>query len=375
MTFDINYYHTNWGTYARDFQVEDLPIDYMPSLTYAFFKVNSDGTVVSTDTYADYEKVFPSGARGNIMEFMRLKQGGKKFNLYLSVGGWTLSRTFSDAFSTATTRQTFVDSLARIFTKYPIFTGVNIDWEYVSDDGVNYGAPGNIARPSDAANCLALLRLLRIKLGVNYKIGMCVTADPTKIKFPVKDFSEVLDEMHIMTYDFADGAWGGPACHHTNLYGSPFSADRAVNTYLSKGASAGKLFIGVAFYSRGFSGCDGLGKSCTGGSLDSSWENGVCDYKTLPRPGAIEYWDDECKATYSYDSTKRVLNSYDSVQSVREKCKYVTEKGLGGIIVWESSGDVDVHNPRSLVKAMHNARNPTLEFVLGNFNVCLKRIA
>lgn len=56
---------------------------------------------------------------------------------------------------------------------------------------------------------------------------------------------------------------------------------------------------------------------------DKSWENGVCDYKTLPRPGSTEYLDDIAKATYSYDPDKRILNSYDSVQSVVEKSKFI----------------------------------------------------
>jgi chitinase len=60
------------------------------------------------------------------------------------------------------------------------------------------------------------------------------------------------------------------------------------------------------------------------------------DYKQLPMAGAEEQWDDHAKASYSYDSQRRVLNSYDNPRAVREKCEYVKRRGLGGLIIWES---------------------------------------
>jgi chitinase len=161
-----------------------------------------------------------------------------------------------------------------------------------------------------------------------------------------------------MTYDFHDGGWGEKVSgHHTNLYKSPYgvySADEAIKAWISLGAPKNKLFIGAAFYSRGFANTNGLGQPCSGGSPDKSWEAGVVDYKALPLPGAVELWDDVAKAGYSYDATKKVLNSYDTVQSVQEKCKYINNNNLGGIIVWESSGDLPFSNPKSLMRVIHD---------------------
>ncbi|KAJ3004191.1 UNVERIFIED_CONTAM: hypothetical protein HDU68_005242 [Siphonaria sp. JEL0065] len=81
-------------------------------------------------------------------------------------------------------------------------------------------------------------------------------------------------------------------------------------------------------------------------------QEGIVDYKQLPLAGATEFWDDAAQATYSYDPQKRVLSSYDSLDSVRVKCQYVHEKGLAGIIVWESSADFPVSHPRSLTAAL-----------------------
>src|SRR3712207_8610130 len=46
---------------------------------------------------------------------------------------------------------------------------------------------------------------------------------------------------------------------------------------------------------------------------------------SLPRPGAVEYWDHQAKAAYSYDAQMKILNSYDTPASIAEKCKYVWE--------------------------------------------------
>lgn len=365
------YYHSSWACYARDFNVKDLPIDRITDVSYAFFNVGSDGRVASGDEWADHQNplvgkgvepqnTWASAATdlGNLGQFYKLRKSGKRFNMSLAVGGWSWSGKFSDAVATPATRTTFVDSLLAVFTRYPgLFNGVSIDWEYLSDNGINYGLEGNAARKEDGANFVELLKLLRRRLP-GFRIGMCVVAAPEKIKMPVEHIHPLLDHIDIMTYDFMDGAWGGGvAGHHTNLRkapGCPYSVEEAVAAWRARGVPPRKLFIGAAFYSRGFAGTDGLGKPCTGGSPDKSWEDGVCDYKALPRPGATERYDPVGQAAYSYDPTRKVLNSYDNPQSIKEKCRFVHTNKLGGMIVWESSGDHPFDHPRSLMRVIHD---------------------
>lgn len=354
------YYHTSWACYGRNFQVKDLAIDHITDIAYAFFNVGPDGKVFSGDPWADMENpVAEDGPGGNLGQFSKLKKQGKKFNMTLAVGGWSWSKHFSQAVATSQTRETFVASLTDIFRRYPgLFCGVSLDWEYLSDDGKNYGLDGNVATPQDADNFVKLLRLMRQRLP-GFRLSMCVTAAPEKIKMPVERMHPLLDEVHLMTYDFMDGAWGGGlAGHHTNLRkreGCPYSVEQAVAAWRARGVPPQKLFIGVAFYSRGFSGTAGLGKPCTGGSPDKSWEDGVCDFKSLPRPGSREMFDPVAVAAYSYDPKRKVMNSYDTPQTVKEKCKFVHEHNLGGVLVWESSGDHPYAHPRSLTRAIHDA--------------------
>lgn len=368
----------NRSIYDRKYFVKDLPIDYIPEVSFSFFKLdNSSGQwgIVLGDEFADTDKVFdledsvaPVDGQippynGNLGEFWKLKKQGKTFNLTMSIGGWTGSAHFSDAVYTPESRDAFAESIVDQFKRYNIFSGISIDWEYFSNDGENYGADGNIAEEGDADRLILLIKLLREKFDQAGMPGMlisvCAPASPAKSKFDVSAMAEAVDEIHIMTYDFASSSWGTPnTTHHTNLRKTTtteLSVEEAVEFYLQEGAPPSKLLIGAASYSRGFYKSEGLGKPSTGEIVpDKSWEDGVCDYKSLPRPGADEMWDEDAQATYSWDSEKGIFNSYESARSIHAKTDYVKSKGLKGIILWESSGDFPVSNNRSLIAALHS---------------------
>ncbi|KAJ3172828.1 hypothetical protein HK101_011124 [Irineochytrium annulatum] len=384
-------YHTNWACYGRNYQIKDIPINFVSDINYAFFDLrpNASGHLVPTspDPWADTDKRYVQpgegidppdswnedgkglGYFGNFGQLMKLKKFAG-FNLGLSIGGWTFSKRFSTAVRTPESRAAFVDAIIQIFDKYPgLFNRVDLDWEHISPPGQNHGDGGNEVHPDDAKNFVALLTLLRGRLDAtnrtHFEISACVVADPAKMDaLPLMDMSRLLTTINVMTYDFASSAWGpAPAGHQTNLKSTPYaplSVERAVDELIKRGVPANKIVIGAVYYSRAFANTDGLGKSSSGVSPDKSWEDGICDYKTLPRDGATEHWDDAAKASYSYDPVKRVLSSYDTVRSIQEKTRFVWDKGLAGIIVWESSGDHAVDHERSLTKALFDglSRDP-----------------
>lgn len=63
---------------------------------------------------------------------------------------------------------------------------------------------------------------------------------------------------------------------------------------------------------------------------EGSWENGVWDYKALPKAGAKEIMDEKIGASWSYDANSRVMVSYDTKETAREKAEYIKKHGLGG---------------------------------------------
>jgi len=385
-------YHTNWSTYGRDYQVSDLPIDHIPEIAYAFFNVDANGNVISGDTWSDFDKRFIDPTKsvmpvddwnstetyfGNLGQFRKLKEAGKKFNLTLSLGGWSWSRYFSRAVNPSN-RTTLVNNIISMVTKYPIFCGISLDWEYFTNDNINHGNQGNESRDQDCINLIETIKLLKFRLESigkkHYKISVCCSANPQMIVLSdLFNVCKVADELHVMTYDFSDYNFSRPiSSHHTNLKKcdySNFSIEETVDALLKAGIKSTAIFIGVAFYSRGFGGTEGPGKLATKPSSDTSWESGIVDYKALPLPGATEYWDKNCMAPFSYDPVKKIYNSYDNVNSVFYKSKYVLEKNLGGILVWESSGDRRINDPKSLVAALYKylieeeSREPVLPIV------------
>ncbi len=315
------FYYTNWSCYERNYQITDIPTS-VKNVAYAFFNVASNGTVFSGDQWADDKNL---GALQSIRP---------NFKTSLAIGGWTWSKNFSLAVATATCRKLFISSLADILTKCPVFSGIIIDWEYLSEDGINHGLAGNISSKADLANFVLLLQELRIAQPT-MTIGVCCSSTPY---FNISDVNPYVDEFHLMTYDSADGSWGNITQHQTNPRKSSFSnfsCEDVAKLYISK-VPASKLFIGGVTYCRGFAQTNGLGKSANGSSPDSETE-----YRKLPLAGATEYFDEEAKACYSYDPVKQIFNSYDNVASITEKYKIISELGLGGLIVWDMAGDAD----------------------------------
>ncbi|RHZ66652.1 hypothetical protein CDV55_103731 [Aspergillus turcosus] len=131
-----------------------------------------------------------------------------------------------------------------------------------------------------------------------------------------------LDFWNLMAYDYAGGTFSEYTGHQANLFKSssnqqstPFNTEEALENYLNRGVIPSKIVLG-----------------------EGSWEDGVWDYKALPRPGAEEHTDDSIIASYSYDS-ERTFISYDSPLVAECKAEYIRLKGLGGGMWWESSAD------------------------------------
>ncbi|OBT80759.1 hypothetical protein VF21_00137 [Pseudogymnoascus sp. 05NY08] len=341
-------YFVNWAIYGRNFQPDQIQAAQLTHVLYAFANLKPDGTVFLSDTYSDLEKHYPTDSWnapgtnlfGCAKQLYLLKKKNRSMKVLLSIGGWTYSSNFAAASATPTTRALFASTSVELVKDLGM-DGLDIDWEY----------PANA---TDAQNYVLLLKAIREALdayandnakGYKFQLTIAAPAGPDKYNvLKMKDMDAYLDAWHIMAYDFA-GSWSTVSGHDANLYTSkalpgstPYSIDKAVTDYIAAGVPAVKLIIGVPLYGRSFEATEGMGKKFSGVG-GGSWENGVWDYKALPKAGATVQVDNEAKARYSYDPATKELISFDTVEDAKTKAEYVKTKGLGGAMYWETSAD------------------------------------
>ena len=98
------------------------------------------------------------------------RRSTRELKVLMSLGGWTLSKYFSDAALTEQSRRTLVQSCVDLFIKgnlptgagaaAGVFDGFDLDWEWPGSDG----NAGNVIRPEDKANFTCSLAEFRRQL-------------------------------------------------------------------------------------------------------------------------------------------------------------------------------------------------------------------
>ncbi|KAH9849684.1 glycoside hydrolase superfamily [Lenzites betulinus] len=339
-------YFTNWGIYGANFQPTDIDPSDLTHILYSFADVSADtGSIFLTDSWADEQKHYPGDSwndvgnnlYGCLKQLYLLKLKNRNLKVLLSIGGWTYSQAGHFNFVTdATKRATFVQSAVSLIENYG-FDGIDIDFEYPSSDALATGFAALLTSLRVAFNNLQLQK----GDSTPYELTAAVPAGSDNYQWlhvPIMD--NALTYWNLMAYDYA-GSWLTWADNQANLYygqRTNVSTDKAVKWYLANGATANKINMGIPLYGRAFENTNGIGSSYSGigpGTIEA----GVYSYKALPLAGAqvIENMTDV--TSYSYDSTKRELVSYDTPHIASIKAQYVRDKGLAGSMFWELSTD------------------------------------
>ena len=367
-------YFAEWGIYGRQYFPASMPLHKVTHINYAFANIGADGRVAIGDSYAAIDKAYPGDnweqpVRGNYNQFNNvLKTQYPHLKTLISVGGWTWSARFSDVALTPQSRAVFAESCVDFIRQYG-FDGVDLDWEYP----VSGGLASNVYRPQDGTNYTLLVAEIRAQLdaagaedGTHYLLTIASAAGFDKIvNFDLAGMHPYLDFINVMSYDLF-GAWDlSSTGHQAGLSASPgmtaaspelrtkYNVESAIEQHLAAGVPASKIVPGVAFYGRSWGGVpatnDGLFQPATSvpaGQWDdwSSGATGVYDWTNLEDKIAsgsyTRHWDSQAKAPWLYGNAfGGHFISYDDPASVMLKGSFVMERGLGGLMFWEASGD------------------------------------
>ncbi|MCR9942463.1 chitinase C-terminal domain-containing protein [Vibrio owensii] len=460
-------YFTSWRSGddpQAAYLVKDIPWDQLTHINYAFVSIGSDGKVnvgdVTDPTNPATGKTWPGvevdpalGFKGHFGALATYKQKHDVKTL-ISIGGWAETgghfgadgnRVADGGFYTMTTNadgsinhagiEKFATSAVEMMRTYK-FDGLDIDYEYPT----SMAGAGNPydkdfmepRRPYLWASYQELMKVLREKLdaasaqdGIHYMLTIAAPSSGYLLRgMETFDVTKYLDYVNIMTYDL-HGAWNDHVGHNAALFDTGKDSELAqwnvygtaayggigyLNTdwayhYFRGSMPAGRINIGVPYYTRGWQGVtggenglwgraalpnqsecapgtgEGEKNNCGHGAIgiDNMWHdtdpkgnemgagsNPMWHAKNLEKGiwgsyaqaygldpvndpsdkfvgSYTRHYDDVAVAPWLWNAEKSVFLSTEDKASVEVKADYVIDKEIGGIMFWELAGDYNCY--------------------------------
>jgi chitinase len=327
------------GGYRGAIHADSIDVSRLTHINYAFVDIKDNRAWLHNGKNDEI----------NLKKLAALKAKNAALKILISVGGWTWSKHFSDAVLTDTSTKNFAQSAIAIVAKYGL-DGVDIDWEYPGMEG-----DSNVYRPEDKQGYTRLFKDLRQGFDSlkkitkqHYFVTTAVGASKEFIEHTeMAKVQQYTDFINLMTYDFTDGD-DTVAIHHTNLYASAThpanrlrSADICAKEFMAAGVPAEKLVMGVAFYGHAMEMRSAENHGLNQKAVKAVRVGGFSYIhdSLVNKRGYVRYWDSAAHAPYLFNEERKIFITYDDEESVKDKCGYVKQHGLGGVMFWEYFND------------------------------------
>lgn len=315
---------------GKDLNTDDISIGGLTNINWSFLKINDiDGHL--THTWVNQDKI----------KYVQEKYPHIKISL--AIGGWGAG-FFSETVASESARAVFCHEAIDYVKEYNA-DGIDLDWEYpgVDSSGISFS-------DDDKENFVTLISQLRRELDnlsveteKEYLLTCAIGAsERSQAGIDFEKLTPLFDFYNVMTYDM--GGSFGTTGHQTNLHPSSLTGQNGGSTtierLLSHGVPASKLVYGCAFYARGG---NGVISDTDGINCEISGEQGLyMDYhqvlEYLATNEYTEYIDTEAIAAYAYNGD--TFLTYDNEWTIQQKCEYVANQKLGGIMYWEHQTDL-----------------------------------
>jgi chitinase len=276
--------------------------------------------------------------KGDFHQLEELKKKYPRLKILISLEG---SADFFAADAQPQKRQAFVAScidtflkghLAPGIAKDGLFDGIDVDWEY--------------PKVESAANYVALLAEFRRQMDAYHRgWRLTVAVGPNAKLYPGVDMAAVgrlVDEVGVMNYDYA-GPWGTLTGMVAPLYkdaADPHergSVDGTLHQYEAAGIKPSKLLMGLPFYGYGWNRVPATNHGLYQTGVPVDGDQPYHFIAALMKHAGV-YRNARTQAPWLYAGGD--FWTYEDAISLAYKADYVKREGLGGVMIWDISGDM-----------------------------------
>lgn len=360
-------YFPQWGVYNRRYVPLDLirsgAMQTLTQIDYAQGNIKDNACIVA-DPLADLTIPFKAEdsvdgtadapdalLRGNFHQLQLLRKRYPGLRILISLEG--NRRLFEEA-AKAENRVAFVHSCVARFLQGHIapgveaphlFDGIDVDWEYPDADHADdfYALMEEFRRQMDATETALPQRAKTHTVESRYTLSIASGASHKNID-PI-DWARVarsVDQIGVMTYDFQ-----GPWSHDTGFVAPLRSSDPRTETvasvmegYMAAGVPPRQLLMGLPFYAYQWHNVAAgahNGLYSKGDPVRGNLNQSTATALLAGSPNARLYRDPVSQAPWIYDGDNFL--TFEDATSLVAKRNYARRLGLGGMMVWELSGD------------------------------------